>query len=179
MPMLFSLDHRRSRGLCIYRAGSTCSIQLCEFFFRLHQKLNHLSSYTYYPINNLPGDWNWKRQQSKIWAWQNQWPYQSEKLLPFPYLYAQSYETAHDFLQVDRVLYSSVVYPHNYGFLPRTLCEDNDPIDVLVLMQVPFFTSQIASTILKILVIHVSFLHRNLFFRVLTSVLVPLAWCPW
>jgi len=39
-------------------------------------------------------------------------------------------------LQVDRVLYSSVVYPHNYGFIPRTLCEDNDPIDVLVLMQV-------------------------------------------
>jgi inorganic pyrophosphatase len=38
--------------------------------------------------------------------------------------------------QVDRILYSSVVYPHNYGFVPRTLCEDNDPIDVLVLMQV-------------------------------------------
>jgi hypothetical protein len=39
-------------------------------------------------------------------------------------------------VQVDRVLYSSVVYPHNYGFIPRTLCEDNDPIDVLVIMQV-------------------------------------------
>ncbi|KAG0481058.1 hypothetical protein HPP92_011916 [Vanilla planifolia] len=38
---------------------------------------------------------------------------------------------------VDRVLYSSVVYPHNYGFVPRTLCEDGDPIDVLVLMQEP------------------------------------------
>uniref|UniRef100_A0A0D9YHW6 Soluble inorganic pyrophosphatase n=1 Tax=Oryza glumipatula TaxID=40148 RepID=A0A0D9YHW6_9ORYZ len=38
---------------------------------------------------------------------------------------------------VDRVLYSSVVYPHNYGFIPRTLCEDNDPMDVLVLMQEP------------------------------------------
>lgn len=38
--------------------------------------------------------------------------------------------------QVDRILYSSVVYPHNYGFIPRTLCEDNDPLDVLVLMQV-------------------------------------------
>ncbi|KAF3782161.1 hypothetical protein EJ110_NYTH35075 [Nymphaea thermarum] len=38
-------------------------------------------------------------------------------------------------LQVDRVLYSSVVYPHNYGFIPRTLCEDNDPIDVLIIMQ--------------------------------------------
>ncbi|GAA0148491.1 pyrophosphatase [Lithospermum erythrorhizon] len=40
-------------------------------------------------------------------------------------------------IKVDRVLYSSVVYPHNYGFIPRTLCEDNDPLDVLVLMQEP------------------------------------------
>lgn len=31
-------------------------------------------------------------------------------------------------LYIDRVLYSSVVYPHNYGFLPQTLCEDNDPL---------------------------------------------------
>mmetsp|Transcript_34248 Transcript_34248/g.61787 ORF Transcript_34248/g.61787 Transcript_34248/m.61787 type:complete len:192 (-) Transcript_34248:1545-2120(-) len=36
---------------------------------------------------------------------------------------------------VDRILYSSVVYPHNYGFIPKTLCEDGDPLDVLVLMQ--------------------------------------------
>jgi hypothetical protein len=42
-------------------------------------------------------------------------------------------------MQVDRILYSSVVYPHNYGFIPRTLCEDNDPIDVLVIMQVTSF----------------------------------------
>ncbi|KAE8817671.1 soluble inorganic pyrophosphatase 1 [Hordeum vulgare] len=40
-------------------------------------------------------------------------------------------------IKVDRILYSSVVYPHNYGFVPRTLCEDGDPIDVLVLMQEP------------------------------------------
>lgn len=40
-------------------------------------------------------------------------------------------------IMVDRVLYSSVVYPHNYGFIPRTICEDNDPMDVLVLMQEP------------------------------------------
>ncbi|KAK8956377.1 Soluble inorganic pyrophosphatase [Platanthera guangdongensis] len=37
--------------------------------------------------------------------------------------------------RVDHILYLSVVYPHNYGFIPRTLCEDNDPMDVLVLMQ--------------------------------------------
>ncbi|THF95652.1 hypothetical protein TEA_015262 [Camellia sinensis var. sinensis] len=38
-------------------------------------------------------------------------------------------------IKVDCVLYSSVVYPHNYGFIPRTLCEDKDPMDVLVIMQ--------------------------------------------
>jgi inorganic pyrophosphatase len=38
-------------------------------------------------------------------------------------------------LRVDRVLYSSVSYPANYGFIPRTLGEDHDPLDVLVLMQ--------------------------------------------
>ncbi|XP_075109225.1 soluble inorganic pyrophosphatase PPA1-like [Nicotiana tabacum] len=40
-------------------------------------------------------------------------------------------------IKVDRVLYSSVVYPHNYGFIPRTICEDQDPMDVLVIMQEP------------------------------------------
>ena len=38
-------------------------------------------------------------------------------------------------IRVDRVLYSSVIYPANYGFIPRTLGDDNDPLDVLVLMQ--------------------------------------------
>jgi inorganic pyrophosphatase len=36
-------------------------------------------------------------------------------------------------LRVDRVLYSSVIYPANYGFIPRSYCEDHDPLDVLVL----------------------------------------------
>jgi len=38
-------------------------------------------------------------------------------------------------LRVDRVLYSAVHYPANYGFVPRTYAEDDDPIDVLVLGQ--------------------------------------------
>lgn len=38
-------------------------------------------------------------------------------------------------LRVDRVLYSSVQYPANYGFVPQTYCEDQDPLDVLVLCQ--------------------------------------------
>src|SRR5262245_61097236 len=40
-------------------------------------------------------------------------------------------------LRVDRVLYSAVHYPANYGFVPRTYCEDGDPLDVLVLGQEP------------------------------------------
>ncbi len=40
-------------------------------------------------------------------------------------------------LRVDRILYSSVVYPANYGFFPRTLGDDDDPLDLLCLMQEP------------------------------------------
>ena len=40
-------------------------------------------------------------------------------------------------LEVDRVLYSSVVYPENYGFIPQTLADDDDPLDAIVLMQEP------------------------------------------
>ena len=36
-------------------------------------------------------------------------------------------------LQLDRVLYTSTVYPANYGFIPKTLADDGDPLDVLVL----------------------------------------------
>jgi inorganic pyrophosphatase len=35
-------------------------------------------------------------------------------------------------LKLDRVLYSAVYYPANYGFIPQTLAEDGDPLDVLV-----------------------------------------------
>lgn len=38
-------------------------------------------------------------------------------------------------LMVDRVLFSAVHYPANYGFIPRTYCDDGDPLDVLVLGQ--------------------------------------------
>src|SRR5436853_5700561 len=38
-------------------------------------------------------------------------------------------------LRVDRMLYSAVYYPANYGFIPQTLAEDDDPLDVLVLCQ--------------------------------------------
>src|SRR5262245_62901979 len=40
-------------------------------------------------------------------------------------------------LVLDRVLHSAVHYPANYGFLPRTYCDDGDPLDVQVLGQEP------------------------------------------
>jgi inorganic pyrophosphatase len=40
-------------------------------------------------------------------------------------------------LRLDRVLFSAVHYPANYGFVPRTFCDDGDPLDALVLGQEP------------------------------------------
>jgi len=42
--------------------------------------------------------------------------------------------------RLDRVLYSAVTYPGDYGLIPRTLHEDGDPLDVLVLVEEPTFT---------------------------------------
>jgi len=40
-------------------------------------------------------------------------------------------------LKVDRIIHSAVFYPANYGFIPQTYAEDDDPLDVLVLCQEP------------------------------------------
>ena len=40
-------------------------------------------------------------------------------------------------IRMDRGLYSAVLYPANYGFIPQALAEDRDPLDVLVLCQEP------------------------------------------
>ncbi len=39
-------------------------------------------------------------------------------------------------LILDRVLYSSVYYPANYGFIPQSYCDDHDPLDILILSQI-------------------------------------------
>lgn len=42
-------------------------------------------------------------------------------------------------IKLDRVLFTSTHYPHNYGFIPLTYCEDGDPLDVLVLCSEKLF----------------------------------------
>lgn len=39
-------------------------------------------------------------------------------------------------LLMDRVLYSSMYYPANYGFIPQTYCDDKDPLDIVILSQI-------------------------------------------
>ncbi len=39
-------------------------------------------------------------------------------------------------LKLDRVLYASMYYPANYGFIPKSYCDDHDPLDILVLSQI-------------------------------------------
>ena len=58
-----------------------------------------------------------------------------EALIEIPRGSKEKYELDKEtgLLRLDRVLYTSTVYPANYGFLPRTLADDGDPLDVLVL----------------------------------------------
>ena len=44
-------------------------------------------------------------------------------------------DKASGLLKLDRVLFSSVRYPANYGFVPRSYCDDGDPLDVIVIGQ--------------------------------------------
>ena len=48
-------------------------------------------------------------------------------------------------LRLDRVLYSAVYYPADYGFIPRTYCDDGDPLDALVLSQEPVVSADASS----------------------------------
>lgn len=43
-------------------------------------------------------------------------------------------------IKLDRYLYSSSVYPGDYGFIPQTLAEDGDPLDILVMVNEPTFS---------------------------------------
>ena len=64
-----------------------------------------------------------------------------ESLIEIPKGCKEKYELDKEtgLLRLDRVLYTSTVYPANYGFLPRTLADDGDPLDVLVLGNAPIY----------------------------------------
>jgi inorganic pyrophosphatase len=55
---------------------------------------------------------------------------------------SNKYEYDHDLnmFRLDRALYSPMHYPGDYGFIPSTLADDGDPLDVLCLVQEPSFT---------------------------------------
>src|SRR6202158_3729480 len=64
-------------------------------------------------------------------------PRESNAVIEIPFGSSVKYELDKDsgLIRLDRVLYSAVYYPANYGFIPQTLAEDDDPLDVLVLSQ--------------------------------------------
>ena len=43
------------------------------------------------------------------------------------------YDEKNEVIKVDRILHTSMVYPYNYGFIPETLGEDDDPLDIMVI----------------------------------------------
>jgi inorganic pyrophosphatase len=64
-------------------------------------------------------------------------PQEFNTIIEIPFGSSVKYELdkSSGLIKLDRVLYSAVYYPANYGFMPQTLAEDDDPLDVLVLCQ--------------------------------------------
>lgn len=64
-----------------------------------------------------------------------------EVVVEIPQGSRNKYEVAHDSGEIwlDRHLFAATVYPAEYGFFPRTLAEDGDPLDALVLLEDPTF----------------------------------------
>lgn len=67
-------------------------------------------------------------------------PEELNVIIEIPKLSRIKYELDKDtgLIHVDRVLYSPMHYPANYGFVPQTLWDDGDPLDVLVMSHEPF-----------------------------------------
>jgi len=64
-------------------------------------------------------------------------PHEFASIIEIPFGSSVKYELdkTSGLIKLDRVLYSAVYYPANYGFIPQTLAEDDDPLDALVLCQ--------------------------------------------
>jgi inorganic pyrophosphatase len=67
----------------------------------------------------------------------DQIPKEFNAIIEIPYGSSVKYELDKQsgLIKLDRVLYSAVFYPANYGFIPQTLADDDDPLDVLVFCQ--------------------------------------------
>jgi inorganic pyrophosphatase len=65
-------------------------------------------------------------------------PYTVNAIIEIPKGSRAKYEIdkASGLIKLDRVIYASMYYPLNYGFIPQTLGEDHDPLDIVVLTQV-------------------------------------------
>jgi inorganic pyrophosphatase len=59
--------------------------------------------------------------------------------VPFGSSHKYEYDPELGIFRLDRVLYSPMHYPGDYGFVPGTLAEDGDPVDIMVLMTRPTF----------------------------------------
>jgi inorganic pyrophosphatase len=95
-------------------------ILLC-FYFNYFYYQNHLMLTVHHPWHGVsPGD---------------KAPATVNALIEIPQGSRSKYEVDKDtgLLKLDRVIYSSFHYPINYGFIPQTLGQDNDPLDILVL----------------------------------------------
>ena len=55
-------------------------------------------------------------------------------------------DKASGLLRLDRVLHSAVFYPANYGFIPKTMADDGDPLDVLILSSEPVYPLTLISS---------------------------------
>jgi inorganic pyrophosphatase len=62
-------------------------------------------------------------------------PREFQTIIEIPFGSSVKYELDKEsgLIKLDRILFSAVYYPANYGFIPQTLAEDDDPLDVLVL----------------------------------------------
>ena len=56
------------------------------------------------------------------------------------------YDKRHNLFALDRVLFSPIHYPGDYGIVPQTLAEDNDPLDALVLVTFPTYPGTLIAT---------------------------------
>src|SRR5438309_2712478 len=66
-------------------------------------------------------------------------PHEFNTIIEIPFGSSVKYELdkSSGLIKLDRVLFSAVFYPANYGFIPQTLAEDDDPLDVMVFCQEP------------------------------------------